>query len=443
MTKKEETTKKTKKVTKEEVKKDNLKKEENKEEIKEVKTEEKEQPVWLSVLELVIIIIAIVVILIAFPNTIVWNIVVLLLILTLLIFVHEGGHFIMAKTFGVHVYEFALGMGPKVLGFRRKNDPTLYSLRALPIGGYCQMAGEEGEDDSSLKKDKFMCNKSKIQRVLILVAGVTMNFITAIILLFIIAFAWGSTEQSSIIGTVSSDSPASEKGIVPGDRIIECNGKKVSTWDDLSVISVMKNPNDYNEYVIKHKDGTTDTYKITPAKYVTIEDKNIKITEENTLEDILKEYNLKEDEVTVSDLVGIGASTEKKYGVVNSLKYAFTKFGSIVSMMFAIIGSLITGKIGLSALSGPVGMYTVVGTAAKYGLANIIYLAAYLSINLGIINILPFPAFDGGRVVFVGIEAITKKKVNPNVEGIFHTVGFILLMILMLYITFQDILRLF
>lgn len=433
MAKKEKTTKK---QEKEEI-------EEKKEKNKIEETEEKEQPAWISALELIAIIIAIIVILVAFPNTVVWNIVVLLLILTLLIFVHEFGHFIMAKTFGVHVYEFALGMGPKVLGFRRKNDPTLYSLRALPIGGYCQMAGEEGEDDSSLPKDKFMCNKGKIPRTIILVAGVTMNFITALVLLFIIAFAWGSTEQTSIIGVVEENSPAFEQGIVPGDKIVKFNGRKVSTWDDLSVISVLKNKNAYNEYVIEHKDGTRETYKITPAKYVTIENENIKITEENTLEDILREHNLQEEDVTVSNLVGIGAPSEKKYGIVNSLKYALTKFGSIISMMLTIIGSLITGKIGLSALSGPVGMYTVVGTAAKYGLANIIYLAAYLSINLGVMNILPFPAFDGGRVVFVIIEGITKKKVNPNVEGIFHTVGFILLMILMLYITFQDILRLF
>lgn len=439
MTKNEETSKKTKKISKKEIKKEEEKQVNN----KEAENIEKEQPAWLSALELVFIIIAIVVILVAFPNTVVWNIVVLLLILTLLIFVHELGHFIMAKKFGVHVYEFALGMGPKVLGFRRKNDPTLYSLRAFPIGGYCQMAGEEGEDDSSLEKNKFMCNKGKIQRTLILVAGVTMNFITAIFLLFIIAFAWGSTEQSSIIGVVAEDSPAAEKGIVPGDKIIECNGKKVSTWDDLSVISVLKNSNSYNEYVIKHKDGSIENYKITPAKYVTIDDESIKITEDHTLEDILKEHNKKEEDVTISTLVGVGAPTEKKYGFVNSLKYAFIKFGSIISMMLAIIGSLITGKLGLSALSGPVGMYTVVGTAAKYGLANIIYLAAYLSINLGVMNILPFPAFDGGRVVFVIIEAITKKKVNSNIEGMFHTIGFILLIILMLYITFQDILRLF
>ncbi len=432
MAKKEETTKKEK-----------VKKETTKQEIIENKVEEKEQPVWISVLELVGIIIAIILILVLFPNTVIWNIVVLLLILTLLIFVHEFGHFIMGKLFGVHIYEFALGMGPKVLSFKRKNDPTIYSLRALPIGGYCQMAGEEGEDDASLKKDKFMCNKSKIQRTLILIAGVTMNFITAIVLLFIIAFAWGSTEQKSIIGVVESDSPADIAGIVPGDQIIECNGKKLSTWDELSVITSLKNKNSYYEYKIKHKDGKIEKYQITPAKYVTIDDENIKITEENKLEDILKEYDKKEEDVTVSTLIGIGAPQEKKYGFVNSLKYAFIKFKSIIVMMIMIIGSLITGKLGLSALSGPVGMYTVVGAAAQYGLANIIYLAAYLSINLGVMNILPFPAFDGGRVVFVIIEAITRKKVNPNVEGIFHTVGFILLMLLMLYITFQDILRLF
>ena len=124
-------------------------------------------------------------------------------------------------------------------------------------------------------------------------------------------------------------------------------------------------------------------------------------------------------------------------------EYAFKKFGSIVETMLLIIGSLITGKLGLDALSGPVGMYTVVETVSAYGMANIIYLMAYLSINLGVINILPFPAFDGGRVVFIGIEAITKKKINPNVEALIHNIGFFLILGLMLYITIQDIFRLF
>ena len=396
----------------------------------------------MSIIELIAIIIGVIIILVFFPNTVIWNIVVLLLMLTLLIFVHEFGHFITAKLSGVHVYEFALGMGPKVLGFKRKNDPTEYTLRALPIGGYCQMAGEEGEDDDSLPKDKFMCNKSKTKRVIILVAGVTMNFITALVLLFFIGFIWGSTEQRSFIGGVEEGSPAYEAGIVAGDKVVGCNGYKVDTWDKLSVITTMKNKNDYIEYEILHN-GKVETYKLIPDEYISYEDKDIQVTEENTKEKILSENNWDEKDVTIGKKIGISAPTEKLTGFVASIKYAFRKFVNIVVMMLMIIWSLITGKIGIDALSGPVGMYTAVGTVAKFGVANIIYLAAYLSVNLGVLNILPFPAFDGGRVLFVGIEAITRKKVDPKVEAAFHSVGFMLLMLLMLVITCQDIFRLF
>ena len=410
---------------------------------KEEKIEKKESSTLVSIIELIAIIIGVIIILVFFPNTVIWNIVVLLLMLTLLIFVHEFGHFITAKLSGVHVYEFALGMGPKVLGFKRKNDPTEYTLRALPIGGYCQMAGEEGEDDDSLTKDKFMCNKSKTKRVIILVAGVTMNFITPIVLLFFIGFIWGSTEQRSFIGGVEEGSPAYEAGIVAGDKVVGCNGYKVDTWDKLSVITTMKNKNDYIEYEILHKDGKVETYKLIPDEYISYEDKDIQITEENTKEKILSENNWDEKDVTIGKKIGISAPTEKLTGFVASIKYAFRKFVNIVVMMLMIIWSLITGKIGIDALSGPVGMYTAVGTVAKFGVANIIYLAAYLSVNLGVLNILPFPAFDGGRVLFVGIEAITRKKVDPKVEAAFHSVGFMLLMLLMLVITCQDIFRLF
>ena len=294
--------------------------------------------------------------------------------LSLLIFVHEGGHFIAAKKCGVHVYEFALGMGPKVLSFKRKNDPTEYTLRAFPIGGFCAMAGEEGEDDESLDKDKFMCNKSKIKRIIILVAGVTMNFITAIILLFIIGLSFGSTEQKSIIGRVETGSPADVAGLKVNDKIIECNGYKISTWDKLTIVTNLKNKNNYYEYKVEHEDGSVDTYKITPDEYVVIGSETIKLDENNKLEDVLKKYNKKESEVTVSKLVGIGAPSEIKKDFLSALKYAFSKFGSIVSTMLLILGSLFTGKLGLSALSGPVGMYSIVGTVASLGFANLIYL---------------------------------------------------------------------
>lgn len=396
-----------------------------------------------NILILLGIILGIALILIFLPNTPLYNIVILLLILSLLIFVHEGGHFIVAKKCGVHVYEFALGMGPKVLSFKRKGDDTEYTLRAFPIGGFCAMAGEEGEDDENLDKDKFMCNKSKTKRILILVAGVTMNFITAIILLFLIGLFHGSTEQKSIIGKITPESPASEVGLKAGDVIIECNGYKVNTWDKLTIVTNLKNKNDYYMYKVKHEDGSIDEYKVVPDEYVVIGTESIKIDEENTLEDILKKYNKKESEVTKTKLVGISAPSEKSKSLSSAIKYAFTKFGSIVSTMLFTLVSLFTGKLGLSALSGPVGMYSVVGTVAASGIANLVYLTAYLSINLGILNILPFPAFDGGRVLFVLIEAITRKKVDPKVEGYFHSIGFLLIMLLMIYITFQDVLKLF
>lgn len=396
-----------------------------------------------SIVELILIILAVIIILIFFPNTFIWDLVVLFLILSILIFVHEFGHFIMGKAFGVYIYEFALGMGPKVMGFKRKNDPTEYNLRALPIGGFCQMAGEEGEDDKNLRKDQFMCNKSKLQRTLILVAGVVMNFITAIILLFFISLVWGNTEQSSVIGQVEENSPAAEAGIVSGDRVTGLNGYNVSTWDELTIVTNLKNESGEYTYEIEHKDGSKESITLTPAEYIVVGNDTYRITEDNTREEILEELDLESGEVEVRSLIGISADSTVKHGFLNAIDYAFTKFKSIISTMFLIIGSLFTGKLGLEALSGPVGMYSIIDEVAALGVANIIYLAAYLSINLGVINILPFPAFDGGRVLFVIIEAITRKKVNPVVEGWFHTIGFILLMILMLYITFQDVLRLF
>ena len=433
-----------KKIKKEETSKEE--KESIQEEVVEVKEkkEKTEEPNTLaSVIKLIGIIIAIIIILVFFPNTVLWNIVVLLLMLTVLIFVHEFGHFIVGKACGVHVYEFALGMGPRLLFFKRKNDPTEYSLRALPIGGYCQLAGEEGEDDENLPKDKFMCNKGKIQRILILVAGVTMNFITAIVLLFFLSLIWGSGDTSNIITNIEEDSPAKDAGLVVGDKIVEINGYKINDWDKISIVMVLKDDDGIYDYTIEHKDGKKDKYAIKPAEYVVLEDKYIRITDEHTKEDIMKENNIKKDDVQLANIIGIGKEPKINKGFVASIKYAFKKFGSIVDIMLLTVGSLITGKLGLNALSGPVGMYTVVGQVATYGLANIIFLMAYLSINLGVINILPFPAFDGGRVLFVLIEAITRKKVKPEVEGIIHTIGFILLMILMLYITFQDILKFF
>lgn len=411
-----------------------------KEEVKEELTEKNN---IVSLLELFAIIIAIVVILVFFPGSTIWNIVILLLMLSLLIFVHELGHFIMAKLFHVHVYEFAIGMGPMVFSFRRKNDPTLYSLRALPIGGYNSIAGESYDDDDKLDKDQKMCYKPKWQRLLILVAGVTMNFITAYIILFCIGLN-GVNEQNNIVSSVKEGTPAAAAGIKAGDRIINLNGHTINDWNYLSVVSVLKNDSNKYTYVIKHQNGNTETVEIEPLDAIEDIEGNIYyITEENTEEKIISDHNLKSNEYARTKIIGVYGDSEIKYGFRNAINYAAKRSYTIIKSMLLIIGSLFTGKISLDSLAGPVGMYSVVKQASAVGFINLVYLTAYLSINLAVMNILPFPAFDGGHVLFILIELITGKRVNQKVEGICHFVGFVIIFALMILITFKDIIRLF
>lgn len=347
------------------------------------------------------------------------TLIILIIMLGILIFVHELGHFLVAKKTGVYVEEFALGMGPRLFKWKRKNDPTIYSLRLFPIGGFCAMAGEVEEiSDKKLKKDQYMCNKKPYQKFLILVAGVTMNFILALVLFFLQGLIWGSSNQLSYINLITENSAIAKSGITEGDRVISINGVKTNTWDKIQVALALKNDSDTYEFVVKKPDGSINKYEVTP---------NVEKNEDG-------------EEVKV---FGFGAGNTLNKGFINSIKYAFIKFYSVISSMSLIIIKLFSGALGLKSLSGPVGMYTVVGQSAKLGIQNLLYLTAYLSVNLGFINIIPFPAFDGGRIVFVIIEKIIGKPVNPKVENWIHTVGFGLLMLLMLLVTYQDIIRLF
>lgn len=348
----------------------------------------------------------------------------LILILGILIFVHELGHFITAKNRGAYVYEFALGMGPKLFSFKRKKetgDPTVYSLRLLPIGGYCAIAGEVGEDDGGdvkLKKNQYMCNKKIWERCLILIAGVTMNFLVGIIILFVSALIWGSTEQKSFVGSAPEEYPIYQAGIEVGDRILSIDGHKTNTWDKITLALNLKHEG--NEYIfeVEKKDGTIKEYSVAPKEET-------------------------DEEGNTTHVFGVGQPSERRKGFGQACSYAFYKTGSILSSMGTIIWSLITGQLSLNALSGPIGVYSVVGEAAQTSAESVLYLMAYLSLNLGFINILPFPAFDGGRVLFLIIEGIRKKKMNPKVENTINAIGFALLMLLMIIISIKDVINLF
>lgn len=339
-------------------------------------------------------------------------------ILSLIILIHELGHFFWAKKCGVHIYEFSIGMGPVIFSKKGK-DKIDYNIRAFPIGGFVQMAGEVYEDDKKIPKKKFMCNKPWHQRLMIIVAGVVNNFIMALVLLFAYALIWGAPNITSEVKEVIKDYPAYEAGLREGDKILEINGKNAKTWDAANIILVLKNKKDYSTFKVERKDGTIEELKITPKK-----EKDPETEQER-------------------NIYGFAVNQDIEKGFIPSIKFAFQKFGSIVHSMVITITSLFTGALSVNMLSGPVGIYQVVDQSAQYGLANIIYLVAFLSINVGFINILPFPAFDGGRALFMVIEKIKGSPVNSNFENMCHTIGFILLLILMIYISFNDILRLF
>lgn len=342
---------------------------------------------------------------------------ILILVLGIIILVHEFGHFIMAKLSHVFIYEFSIGMGPIIYTHKGK-DNIDYNIRAFPIGGFVSMAGEVYEDDSKIPKEKFMCNRPWYQRLLILVAGVFNNFLLAIIILFFLGLFTGTTTTKPIVGAVLENSSMEQAGLEVGDTITKINGIKVNNWDKAQIVLYRKNDNEAYKFTVKKVDGSVKEYEVVPNK-------------------------IQNEDGTESIQFGFGVDTTKQYGFLASIKYAFNKFVSIIDSMILTVTSLFTGKISLNALSGPVGIYQVVGDSVSMGFSQLVYIVAFLSINVGFINILPFPAFDGGHVLFMIIEKIKGSPIDSKIENAAHTIGFFLLILLMIYITFQDILRLF
>lgn len=338
-----------------------------------------------------------------------------ILVLGITVLIHELGHFIFSKRAGVHVYEFSIGMGPQLFKFNRKNDETTYSIRLLPIGGFVSMAGEDLEVDKKIPSDKQLCNKSWMDRFLVMFAGIAFNFLLAIIILFIISLINGAPVNQLQIADIDKNYQIATTGIEIGDVITEINGKKVNSYEQLSIELAVNNSKKI-ELTVLNNDGKKK-YTIEPT-----------LVEKDGVENYIYGFSL---------------NNEKEKGLIVSIKYAFTKTGDLVNQMCLIIKYLVTGKLELNNLSGPIGIYQVVDQARTLGFLNILYLIAYLCINVGFINFIPFPAFDGGRILFLVIEKIKGSKVNPKIENTIHSIGFVLLMVLMVVVTYNDILRIF
>lgn len=337
-----------------------------------------------------------------------------ILILGVIILIHEFGHYIFAKRAGIYVYEFSIGMGPRIFKWNRKDDETDYSIRLIPIGGFVQMAGEEIEDDPDVPKDKKFSSKTFFQKFMTVIAGIMNNFILAIVLLFLYALFNGAPQNKPLIGKLTEEMPAYTSGIKEGDRVISINGTKIDTYDMLALEVQVNAGKDLTIGV--SRDGVEQEY--------TVKAKKVKENGEEVYR------------------YGFKMNDEVKKGFIPSLIYAFTKTISLIQQMIYTLFYLITGNLGLKSFSGPVGIYNIVGQAQESGFWSLVTLTALLSVNVGFINLLPLPAFDGGRLLFIIIEKISGKKVDPKVENTIHAIGFFLLMALMLLITYNDIIRL-
>ena len=324
-----------------------------------------------------------------------------ILIFCVLIFVHEFGHFITAKACGVKVNEFAIGMGPAF--FKKQKGETLYALRVFPIGGYCAMEGEDEDSDHP----RAFNNQPAWQRAIVLAAGSLMNLLTCVVLLIVIAFYAGSA--TTTLDKIEPGSPAETAGLVSGDQIVQIDNKKVDDWND--IVQTIGSNKDTPADVTVERDGEELTVTVTP------------------------EFNEEQQRSM------IGITPVMKRSLPGSVAAGIKNTGNMTVMMYDTLRQLFTGDVSIKELSGPVGIVYAVNETAKSGVIYVIYLAALLSLNLAIINLLPLPALDGGRLLFLLIRKITGKRVTDEMEGRIHFIGIMLLLLLMVYVTFNDVIR--
>jgi regulator of sigma E protease len=405
-----------------------------------------------------------------------------------LVFFHEWGHFFFAKKAGILCREFAIGFGPKV--FSHKKGETTYNIRLLPIGGYVRMAGEDPEvveikpgyrigllfdnenkvtkiilnnkekypncrivevEQADIEKDLFIKGfpdddsenmqtfvvrstavivengaetqiapidrqfgyKTLAQRTMTIFAGPMMNFVLALVLFIIIALLQGVPTNDPKLGEITPDGAAKAAGLMQGDLVQSINGSEISSWSDVVEV-IRKNPNKKLDFTI-NRNGKDMDIAVTPVEK-------------------------KVDGETIG-LIGVYSPVAKS--PVQAIKTGFQETYFWTTQIFVSLEKLVTGKFSINMLSGPVGIYASTDTVAKSGIYYLMKWAGVLSINLGIMNLLPIPALDGGRLMFFAIEGLRGKPIDKQKEGMVHFIGFALLMLLMLVVTWNDIQRYF
>ena len=334
----------------------------------------------------------------------VWPYLVAIALFLVLIIIHEFGHFIAAKLLGVKVNEFAVGFGPKL--FSKQGKETKYSVNLIPLGGYCAM---EGEDEDSGDNRAF-CNKKPWRRFIIVAMGAIFNLILGLVIVAI-TLAPQEAFNSTVVAEFKENAVSSESGLMVNDKITEVEGRKIFSTYDLS-------------YAFTNvKDGKIDMTVIRDGKRVELKDVAFNSSEEDGISYLEVDFYV----------YGI------KKTVGSYIEQTFATAASYCAVVWRSLIDIIGGKYGISAVSGPVGVTAAIGSAAKVSLANLLPIMAIITINLGLFNLLPIPALDGGRLLFILIEMIFRKPVPQKYEAAVHAAGFAVLIAFMLFITAKDI----
>lgn len=350
-----------------------------------------------------------------------------ILVISAIVFVHELGHFLVAKFYGVYCHEFALGFGPRIL--KKKYGETLYSLRLFPLGGFVAMHGEEMEEDQedqegevpgqeehssprkgeivfekNVPRERWFSSKKPMQRIAILAAGPMMNFITAFIV--ILAAIYFQGHPTNTVGALVKDGPAAVHGMKVGDTIVEVNGTKIDSWED-----VLKNVGD--------SDGKLD----------------LKVDRGGEKVDV--NISAKKD---ADGRVRIGVYSKPKKDASKTWGSATKTYKNFFTAIFSFLGNLNSKTA--TEISGPIGLYNIIGQVQSQGFLSLLLLVGYISVNVGILNILPIPAFDGGRIVLVIIEMIIRRPVGKKTEMFVNMAGFMFILTLIGFTFFNDISKL-
>ena len=342
------------------------------------------------------------------------GIVIAILLFSFIILFHELGHFLLAKANGIRVDEFSLGLGPTLIG--KQIGDTFFCIKLLPFGG-AYMTGEDDTDDMS---EGSFNSKSVWARISVIAAGPVFNLLLAWIFCVILIGATGY--QSTEITDVLDGYSAQEQGMQPGDVIREINGRNVHIWDDVRLYTVT-HPEDTPYEIVYERDGEKYTAMIEPRQL----------------------------EGDAAPLLGVTSENFERPGILGSMQYGVYKMKYWINYALDSLRMLITGQVGIQDMSGPVGIVNVVddvyqssvpaGAAAV--VLNLMNFGTFLSANLGVVNLLPIPALDGGRLIFLIVEAIRRRRIPPEKEGMVHFAGFALLMVLMVVVMYNDIMKLF